>query len=467
MAGRKKDFDMEETSDETRQCQAVEIILDDEDEKRSITVVDTPGFDDTERSQADILAEITNYLTAQLTEVPRNSGPGASFSDRVSTMSKIKRIFQPNKPVKQFAAGAKSLPDLPGRSLSLTRHPRPNFSQEEQFQYCSISHETDDASHIMPQHIIHARKSIPSMQQKANDDDKSHNHTPQHLQLVPFTGIGNISEELGLAQRYTTDTDTTTIRKLKDSFAHQLRDKSDDIRQLQQDNETLKRQCGEAADKTYQPQAQLPLNRPESELVKDWHTLVYNVNNFVENHFRDEVAEAPQDIVISRESGLALIKATLWNALKRSTFGGVAPGGSMRWAGHYRGDILSVLQASEQRDQEVDLVVIDIDEILASCRNQISRASNYHRDLQALVNKAIEMDRSLSGQTATYCIDWPNSGRGSVKFDQTSMALAMGSPAVSRNSVKFVTQPVLYRLDRQGDSYNGFIVLDRSRVWMT
>ncbi|KAF5244738.1 hypothetical protein FAUST_2255 [Fusarium austroamericanum] len=50
---------------ETRECQAVEIILDDEDQKRSITVVDTPGFDDTERSQADILAEITNYLAAQ------------------------------------------------------------------------------------------------------------------------------------------------------------------------------------------------------------------------------------------------------------------------------------------------------------------------------------------------------------------------------------------------------------------
>ncbi|KAF4343937.1 triacylglycerol lipase II precursor [Fusarium beomiforme] len=49
---------------ETEKCQAVQIFLD-EDEKRSITVVDTPGFDDTMRSQADILAEITDYLTAQ------------------------------------------------------------------------------------------------------------------------------------------------------------------------------------------------------------------------------------------------------------------------------------------------------------------------------------------------------------------------------------------------------------------
>ncbi|KAJ4005565.1 hypothetical protein NW752_002398 [Fusarium irregulare] len=50
---------------ETRKCEAVEILLDDGDQKRSITVVDTPGFDDTERSQADILAEITDYLSAQ------------------------------------------------------------------------------------------------------------------------------------------------------------------------------------------------------------------------------------------------------------------------------------------------------------------------------------------------------------------------------------------------------------------
>ncbi|KAF5656549.1 P-loop containing protein [Fusarium heterosporum] len=49
---------------ETRQCQAVHIPLDDI-QRRSITVIDTPGFDDTERSQAEILAEITDYLAAQ------------------------------------------------------------------------------------------------------------------------------------------------------------------------------------------------------------------------------------------------------------------------------------------------------------------------------------------------------------------------------------------------------------------
>ncbi|RSL49414.1 hypothetical protein CEP54_012460 [Fusarium duplospermum] len=49
---------------ETAECQAVQILLDDE-EKRSITVVDTPGFDDTNRPQGEILADIAEFLGTQ------------------------------------------------------------------------------------------------------------------------------------------------------------------------------------------------------------------------------------------------------------------------------------------------------------------------------------------------------------------------------------------------------------------
>ncbi|KAM7222485.1 P-loop containing nucleoside triphosphate hydrolase protein [Rhypophila decipiens] len=44
--------------------QAVQLFLD-EDEKYSVTVVDTPGFDDTYRSDAEVLEEITEFLAAQ------------------------------------------------------------------------------------------------------------------------------------------------------------------------------------------------------------------------------------------------------------------------------------------------------------------------------------------------------------------------------------------------------------------
>ncbi|RSL74410.1 hypothetical protein CEP53_000243 [Fusarium sp. AF-6] len=55
---------------ETAQCQAVQILLDDDDDedskdRRSITVIDTPGFDDTNRPQGEILAEITEFLATQ------------------------------------------------------------------------------------------------------------------------------------------------------------------------------------------------------------------------------------------------------------------------------------------------------------------------------------------------------------------------------------------------------------------
>ncbi|EGO57913.1 hypothetical protein NEUTE1DRAFT_63272, partial [Neurospora tetrasperma FGSC 2508] len=44
--------------------QAIQIFLN-EEQTRSVTVVDTPGFDDTRRSNTQILAEITEYLVTQ------------------------------------------------------------------------------------------------------------------------------------------------------------------------------------------------------------------------------------------------------------------------------------------------------------------------------------------------------------------------------------------------------------------
>ncbi|KAL2691414.1 hypothetical protein Neosp_001799 [[Neocosmospora] mangrovei] len=49
---------------ETTQCNPVQIFLDEEG-NRSITVVDTPGFDDTSRPEGEILAEIVGFLATQ------------------------------------------------------------------------------------------------------------------------------------------------------------------------------------------------------------------------------------------------------------------------------------------------------------------------------------------------------------------------------------------------------------------
>ncbi|KAK4638732.1 hypothetical protein QC761_704930 [Podospora bellae-mahoneyi] len=51
---------------QTSRCQLVQMILEDDDgDERSISVVDTPGFDDTERPDGEVLAEITEFLATQ------------------------------------------------------------------------------------------------------------------------------------------------------------------------------------------------------------------------------------------------------------------------------------------------------------------------------------------------------------------------------------------------------------------
>ncbi|KAL6916971.1 hypothetical protein FSST1_008466 [Fusarium sambucinum] len=451
-----------------------------------------------------------------LAETPMKPNSGASFRER---MSKFKKMLHSSKLVdkKEVPSSVNSSTHLPRRSFSIARYAKSNGNQEEQLDYRPVSDEPETPSRTMQQHIIKTRQSTPALHKSGKLDEEFRKHSLQGFQVVPFTGVASISEEHTLLQRRLTDPDgtITNFKKQYDDLKHQLKDKCNEVRQLQEDNEILKRQCSEAATKTYHPKVQLPLNRPESELIKDWHTLAYSLNNFVDNHFRDvnhrkiaswakiqqdhlrEVTEGAQDIVTNHESGLALIKATMWHALRKFTFGGVASEGAMCWASHYKGDLrrlaiklqadnvvedfvplnyqwkslttnmISILQTSEQRGQEVEHVVMDIDELLAPCRPRMPRPSHYHRDLQTLVSKAIEMDLFLSGQTAAYFIKWPISGHLNVQFDQFHMMLAVGSPPVSRNLVKFVIQPGLYRADRQGDSYNGFTVLEKGRVWMS
>ncbi|EEU42228.1 uncharacterized protein NECHADRAFT_6950, partial [Fusarium vanettenii 77-13-4] len=50
---------------ETAGCQGVNIEFGSAENARVITVVDTPGFDDTHRSSAEVLSEITEYLATQ------------------------------------------------------------------------------------------------------------------------------------------------------------------------------------------------------------------------------------------------------------------------------------------------------------------------------------------------------------------------------------------------------------------
>ncbi|KAF5656548.1 amino acid transporter AAT family [Fusarium heterosporum] len=235
------------------------------------------------------------------------------------------------------------------------------------------------------------------------------------------------------------------LKIARDSLAAQLEDEHNkhlsELQALNHEISKWKARAADAASKSAGVQAQTPLSRPESELIKDWQNLDFDVRNFVSNHFGNastnkiiswtkvkgdflrDVAQSSHQVVTNKRSGLALIEATIWAALIKLVFGGVTPDGSMCWAGsgkvqkmhndpfrleddqfcplfHQWGalaaNIISAAQTTEQRDQEVDYVTEEVEDLLAPCRSRMSSSSIYRRELQALIKKSIDVDLRLS-----------------------------------------------------------------------
>ncbi|KAF9767429.1 hypothetical protein IL306_000016 [Fusarium sp. DS 682] len=286
------------------------------------------------------------------------------------------------------------------------------------------------------------------------------------------------------------------------------------IQELSQEVARWKSRAIDAASKSVDVHAQMPLNRPESELVKDWQNLAFDVRNFVANHFgsvsnnrlthwvksredwlRDVCAEA----VTGKRSGQAIIEASIWNALVMLIFGRDKVNGPICWAGRYHrslrtlirelqrdptkkdieqitplfhqwgtltANIVATIQSEGHRDEQIHYVVQDVEELLSPCRSRLSSSEPYRRDLRALVNKAIDMDFKLCGQSTYYLVGWPPRGRYNVPFDKAIMKLAQGSPQSSR-SVRFMMQPCLFRAEGQGGISEGFVIIDQCSVWMS
>ncbi|KAF4997985.1 hypothetical protein FGRMN_3505 [Fusarium graminum] len=151
------------------------------------------------------------------------------------------------------------------------------------------------------------------------------------------------------------------LKLARDSLAAQLEDErtkhQSELQSLNHEITKWKARAADAASKSAGVQAQTPLSRPESELIKDWQNLDFDVRNFVSNHFGNastnkimswtkakvdflrEIAQSNHRLVISKRSGLALIEATIWAALVKLVFGGVTPDGSMCWAGSGKGNL--------------------------------------------------------------------------------------------------------------------------------
>ncbi|CAG7566228.1 unnamed protein product, partial [Fusarium equiseti] len=212
------------------------------------------------------------------------------------------------------------------------------------------------------------------------------------------------------------------------------------IQELNQEVSKWKSRAIDAASKSADVHAQMPLNRPESELVKDWQNLAFDVRNFVANHFsgvsnsrlthwfksrESWLQDACAEAVTGKRSGQAIIEASIWNALFVLIFGHDKVNGPICWAGRYHkplralvrdlqrdptkkdveqftplfhqwgtltANIVATIQSAGHRDEQIHYVAQDLEELLSPCRSRMSNPGPYRKDLGALVNKAIDMD---------------------------------------------------------------------------
>jgi hypothetical protein len=129
---------------------------------------------------------------------------------------------------------------------------------------------------------------------------------------------------------------------------------SQQVQDLKQEIAYWKNRTSEAASKNVNVLAGTPLSRPESELVKEWKNLAYEVKNFVTSHFDrvstnkldvwakengqwlQGITPSYQQVIKDKRSGPAIIEAAIWYTFCSLVFGGVKGNPQIRWAGHYQ-----------------------------------------------------------------------------------------------------------------------------------
>lgn len=129
---------------------------------------------------------------------------------------------------------------------------------------------------------------------------------------------------------------------------------------MQEADETIDRlrvRVTDAASKSAEMPTQSPLHRPETEIIKDWQSLSYDVRNLVSNYFKgiketkmiswaksqghhlEELTPYYAQAVADNKCGMALIEAAIWNVLMKLVFGDSAMNGAMCWAGRHSGKL--------------------------------------------------------------------------------------------------------------------------------
>jgi hypothetical protein len=139
-------------------------------------------------------------------------------------------------------------------------------------------------------------------------------------------------------------------------------------KQLQEKDEKINRlqtKATEAASKAPETSVGPSLLRlPESEIIKSWKALHYEVRNFVMNYLKNagdgkmqrwtdsqalllrEITPSYQKFAMDRRCGNSLIEAAIWSTLMRLVFSDSATSGSICWAGRYAGKVSKLSKSS-------------------------------------------------------------------------------------------------------------------------
>jgi len=275
----------------------------------------------------------------------------------------------------------------------------------------------------------------------------------------------------------------------------------------------LRTKVTEAASKTTEMSIGSSLLRlPESEIIKAWQTLHYEVRNFVMNYMKDasdrriqnwsesqgfqlrEITPSYNKFATDRKCGSWLIEAAIWSMLMRFVFNDSTTSGSICWAGKYAGkvsklsgalsqtintgdseklktfhqwkamtaNLLSTLGPHNGRDGKTAEIVEELEELLEPLRSKMVSGS-VRQGLQSLTRNAVALDESFCGQHEWYSLKYPKK-RFDFYYNRDEAEVVEGNMA--SQLAAFVIRPCLCRAGGgRGKNYDKISVLDRYVVW--
>ncbi|KAK3385578.1 hypothetical protein B0H63DRAFT_184731 [Podospora didyma] len=324
-------------------------------------------------------------------------------------------------------------------------------------------------------------------------------------------GIGTMEASLEL-ERLRTALDEANRRLEEQNVAH-----ADEMTAKTQQIERLRAKATEAASRAAEESQSVEqwaaLRVPESEIIKRWQTLCWEVHNFVLNYacakgdtrkiaiWAQRNREVLRDIsprykalLGDKQACKYFIEAAVLEMLRRL----VLRSSSMCWAGKYAGRVSrlseylssAVNKGGEPEKERTfhqwralttsllsimgpDLtgcgetageVTDELEAFLESLRSSSNLfRNNGHTALRAIVDKAIALDEIFCGQQELYQLLYPVR-RYDFKVDRASMEIAEGSS--EGQVVWFMITPSLYRSGGRGDSYDEIVRVDNSLVWV-